>query len=90
MLALDVLGKAKGRSGNRSIEIESLQNALLRSKRAYHHLLSLSGRIDSRGDFMAKQAKSGKSSQKLMRKRLENSLPWSLSRWFSSLWRQKK
>jgi hypothetical protein len=57
---------------------------------ADHQLLNPKRRMDSRGDFMAKQAKSGKSSQTLMRKRLENSLPWSLSRWFSSLWRQKK
>jgi hypothetical protein len=39
---------------------------------------------------MAKQSKNGKNSQELMRKRLENSLPWSLSHWFSNLCRQKK
>jgi len=39
---------------------------------------------------MKKKAKSGKKDQELMRKRLENSLPWSLSRWLARMLRRKK
>jgi hypothetical protein len=46
--------------------------------------------MDEKAIFMGKKSRNGKSSQELIRKRLENSLPWSLSRWFSNLWRQKK
>jgi hypothetical protein len=28
--------------------------------------------------------------QKQMRKRLENSLPWSLSRWLAKLWKNRR
>ncbi len=38
---------------------------------------------------MAKQSKKRSSDPEAARKRLENSLPWSMSRWFSSLWGQK-
>jgi len=39
---------------------------------------------------MSKQPKSGKESQKLIKKRMENSLPWSISRWFAGLFQKKK
>jgi hypothetical protein len=40
--------------------------------------------------FMSKQSKGGSKSQKLIKKRMENSLPLSLSRWFSGLFKKKK
>jgi len=40
--------------------------------------------------FVKKQATSGKGGQEQMRKRLENSLPWSLSRWLAKRLRKKK
>jgi hypothetical protein len=42
------------------------------------------------GAFMGDKSKRSKDSPEKMRKRLENSLPWSLSRWFSNLLRKKK
>jgi hypothetical protein len=42
------------------------------------------------GAFMGEKSKSNKDRPEKMRKRLENSLPWSLSRWFSNLWEKKK
>ena len=40
--------------------------------------------------LMSKQSKSGKESKKLIKKRMENSLPWSVSRWFAGLLKKKK
>jgi hypothetical protein len=39
---------------------------------------------------MKKQSKRGKKSEEQMRKRLEKSLPWSLSRWLAKMWRKRK
>ncbi len=39
---------------------------------------------------MSQKSKSRKSDQEMMRKRLENSLPWSLSRWCSDLFKKEK
>jgi hypothetical protein len=39
---------------------------------------------------MSKQSKGGKESQRLIKKRMENSLPWSISRWFAGLFKKKK
>jgi hypothetical protein len=39
---------------------------------------------------MKKQSTKGKSNQEQTKRRLENSLPWSLSRWFAKLLGQKK
>ena len=40
--------------------------------------------------FVKKQATSGKEGQEQMRKRLEMSLPWSLSRWLAKMLRKRK
>jgi len=40
--------------------------------------------------FVKKQAKRGGKDQEQMRKRLENSLPWSLSRWLAKMLRKGK
>jgi hypothetical protein len=40
--------------------------------------------------FVKKQAKRGEKDQEQMRKRLENSLPWSLSRWLTKMLRKRK
>lgn len=40
--------------------------------------------------FVKKQTKRGETDQEQMRKRLENSLPWSLSRWLAKMLRKKK
>ena len=40
--------------------------------------------------FVKKQAKRGEKDQGEMRKRLENSLPWSLSRWLAKMLRKRK
>jgi len=37
-----------------------------------------------------KQAKRGTKAEEEMRTRLENSLPWSLSRWLAKIWRKPK
>jgi hypothetical protein len=39
---------------------------------------------------MKNQSKERNSSPEAVRKRLENSLPWSLSRWWKDLWKRKK
>ncbi len=39
---------------------------------------------------MSKQSRRGKDSPEVIRKRLQNSLPWSLSRWLADLCRKKK
>jgi len=39
--------------------------------------------------FMSKQSKGGSKSQLLIRKRMENSLPLSISRWFAGLFKKK-
>jgi hypothetical protein len=41
--------------------------------------------------FMKKQSKRGKEERdEQMMKRLQNSLPWSLSRWLAKIWRKRK
>ncbi|MDD4093998.1 MAG: hypothetical protein PHF94_05225 [Methanothrix sp.] len=39
---------------------------------------------------MVKRSKSGRGSSEQIKKRLQNSLPWSLSRLLASLWKKKK
>lgn len=39
---------------------------------------------------MKRESDRRRSSPEAIRRRMENSLPWSLSRWLSNLWRQKK
>lgn len=39
---------------------------------------------------VSKPSKGGKENQKLIKKRMENSLPWSISRWFARLLMKKK
>jgi hypothetical protein len=56
-----------------------------------HHQVFAAGKyIDIQLEaFMSKQSKGGSKSQSLIRKRMENSLPLSLSRWFAGLFRKK-
>ncbi len=39
---------------------------------------------------MSNQSRDGKESKRLIKKRMENSLPWSISRWFAGLFLKKK
>jgi hypothetical protein len=47
------------------------------------------GTVRMMGDFV-KKATSGEKKQEEMRKRLENSLPWSLSRWLRKKLRKRR
>ncbi|TFH47771.1 MAG: hypothetical protein E4G89_07375 [Methanothrix sp.] len=60
-------------------------------KGQWHQVLSLRHFNGEWVIFMKKQSKSGKERQdEQMMKRLQNSLPWSLSRWLAKMWRKKK
>jgi hypothetical protein len=52
--------------------------------------IRLQAQITDTGVFMGKRSKKEKSSQEQIKKRMENSLPWSLSRWFAKLLGRKK
>jgi hypothetical protein len=39
---------------------------------------------------MSRKSKKRRDSPEVIRKRLENSLPWSLSRWFARIMKRKK
>ena len=59
-------------------------------KEQYHQVLSLNHCKSKWVIFVKKQSKKGKGGQEEMRKRLEKSLPWSLSRWLAKMWRKRK
>jgi hypothetical protein len=55
-----------------------------------HQVLSLR-HLRGKVIFMKEQSKRGKERQdEQMMKRLQNSLPWSLSRWLAKMWRKRK
>jgi len=54
-----------------------------------HQVLRLGHCKSKRVIFVKKQAKRERD-QEQMKKRLENSLPWSLSRWLARMWRKRK
>jgi hypothetical protein len=59
-------------------------------KGQWHQVLSLR-HLRGKVIFMKKQSKRGKEGRdEQMMKRLQNSLPWSLSRWLAKMWRKRK
>jgi|ADurb_Val_01_Slu_FD_contig_51_356453_length_1839_multi_3_in_0_out_0_2 hypothetical protein len=46
--------------------------------------------INRERDHMSRKSKKRRDSPEVIRKRLENSLPWSLSRWFARIMKRKK